>query len=64
MPVIETIDRILVTREIMPAPLITCTPSDPFGIDDPCPNNAGGPHRFIGSCGDVACVHCAKVVWS
>ncbi len=37
-------------------------PPDPFGIDDPCPYNPAG-HRFIGSCGDVACVHCAKIVW-
>lgn len=37
--------------------------ADPFGIDDPCPFNPSG-HRFIGSCGDVACVHCAKVAWS
>lgn len=35
---------------------------DPFGIDDPCPFNPGG-HRFTGSCGDVVCVHCSKVVW-
>lgn len=39
------------------------TRADPFGIDDPCPFNPAG-HQFIGSCGDVACVHCAKVVWS
>jgi hypothetical protein len=36
--------------------------ADPFGIDHDCPNPAG--HHFIGSCGDVACVHCAKVAWS
>lgn len=36
--------------------------ADPFGIDHDCLNPAG--HRFIGSCGDVACVHCAKVAWS
>lgn len=35
---------------------------DPFGVDHDCLNPAG--HHFIGSCGDVACVHCAKVVWS
>lgn len=38
--------------------------ADPFGIADPCPHNAGGPHRFIGSCGDVVCVHCSKVASS
>ena len=37
--------------------------SDPFWVDDPCPFNPTG-HQFIGSCGDVACCHCAKVVWS
>lgn len=37
--------------------------ADPFGIDDPCPFNPSG-HRFFGSCGDIACVHCAKVAWS
>lgn len=33
--------------------------SDPFGIDHDCINPTG--HDFIGSCGDVACVHCARV---
>lgn len=36
--------------------------ADPFLIDHDCLNPAG--HRFIGSCGDVVCVHCTKVVWS
>lgn len=36
-------------------------PPDPFGIDHDCISPAG--HQFIGSCGDVVCVHCAKVVW-
>lgn len=35
--------------------------ADPFGIDHDCLNPAG--HDFIASCGDVACRHCAKVVW-
>lgn len=35
---------------------------DPFLIDNDCLNPAG--HHFIASCGDVACVHCAKVAWS
>lgn len=42
------------------APLIP--DADPFLIEHDCLNPAG--HRFIGSCGDVVCVHCAKVVWS
>ena len=33
--------------------------ADPFGIDHDCINPTG--HDFIGSCGDVACVHCARV---
>lgn len=35
--------------------------ADPFGIDDPCLQNAGGLHQPIGSCGDVVCCLCAKV---
>ena len=35
---------------------------DPFGLDDICPFNPAG-HHFIGSCNDVVCCHCAKVVW-
>jgi hypothetical protein len=34
---------------------------DPFGLDHDCLNPAG--HTFIGSCGDVACVHCARIAW-
>jgi hypothetical protein len=34
---------------------------DPFLCDDPCPMNAGAPHRPIPSCGDIVCCHCAKV---
>lgn len=36
--------------------------ADPFGVAHDCRNPAG--HTFIGSCGDVVCVHCSKVVWS
>jgi hypothetical protein len=63
MPVLETIDRILVISEA-PPPMLICTDADPFEIDDPCPFNASGPHRFLAICGDVVCVHCAKVIWS
>lgn len=64
MPVLDTIDRILVTR-FVPAHEIAAAEADcdPFGISDPCPHNGGGPHFYCGSCGDVACMHCAKVVW-
>lgn len=34
---------------------------DPFGLDHDCLNPAG--HAFIGSCGDVVCRHCSRVVW-
>lgn len=37
--------------------------SDPFHIDDPCPMNAGAPHRPIASCGEYVCWHCAKIFW-
>jgi hypothetical protein len=36
---------------------------DPFLVDDPCPFNPAG-HRFTGSCGDVVCLHCARIVWA
>ena len=35
--------------------------ADPFAIAHDCLNPTG--HDFIASCGDVACVHCAKVAW-
>jgi hypothetical protein len=34
---------------------------DPFALAHDCRNPAG--HDFIASCGDVVCVHCAKVAW-
>ena len=37
-------------------------PSDPFGLDDPCPENPGG-HVVSFSCGHGACLECGKVVW-
>lgn len=60
MPVMEIIERITI-REYQPFPL--CTPADPFGIDDPCPQNQDGPHRFIADCSEVVCIHCARVAW-
>ena len=36
---------------------------DPFQCDDPCPLNAGGPHVYAGSCGNVVCLHCSKIAW-
>jgi hypothetical protein len=63
MPALErTRERLVIINPDAPL-LLTCTPVDPFGIDNRCPNNQTG-HRFIGSCGDVVCVHCTKVVWS
>jgi hypothetical protein len=37
---------------------------DPFGIDNACEFSPTGQHVAIGSCGDVACCHCAKIFWS
>lgn len=35
--------------------------ADPFGIDHDCINPAG--HDFRAACGDVVCVHCARIAW-
>ena len=35
--------------------------ADPFQLAHDCLNPAG--HYFAASCGMVACVHCAKVIW-
>jgi hypothetical protein len=43
--------------------LLTCTPADPFGVDNSCPFSPSG-HDYIAACGDVVCCHCGKVVWS
>lgn len=65
MPVLEVYERIRVPIVVLDAaaPLLTCTPVDPFGIDNACPFNPTG-HDFIAACGDVVCCHCGKVVWS
>ena len=39
-------------------------PSDPFGIDDPCPMNAGGPHADLVQCHVVSCSRCGRIVWA
>jgi len=39
------------------------TRADPFLVDDVCEFNGGGPHVFTGSCGDVVCLCCGKIVW-
>lgn len=52
-----------IERSIPIDSLPTCTPVDPFGIDDPCPQNAGGPHYFIPSCGDLVCI-CGRIAWA
>lgn len=36
--------------------------ADPFLIDHGCINPTG--HAFTGSCGDVVCIHCERIVWS
>ena len=64
MPIAEIYERITIRSMLVDdvsIPLFTC--GDPFGIDDPCPQNSSG-HYAIASCGDVVCVHCAKVFWA
>lgn len=62
MPVLEIIDRIAISREQLP--LFCDTPPDPFGIDDPCPMNAGGPHCDVVECHEIACAACGRIVWA
>lgn len=64
MPVREIIERTTI-REIDAAQIsiITCTPADPFLVDDPCPYNGGGPHYDIVVRPEIVCIHCARVVW-
>lgn len=66
MPVLEVIDRITIRESEPPgeiAALMACSPVDPFGIDDPCPMNGGGPHYDIVGCPEIACIHCGRLVW-
>ncbi|MDI1265012.1 MAG: hypothetical protein PS018_17315 [bacterium] len=35
--------------------------ADPFQVDHDCINRTG--HDFIGSCGEVVCIHCARIAW-
>lgn len=69
MPVIDIIERIRVsTREIAAGfiadelAMLAVPAGDPFNIEHDCLNPAG--HDYIAGCGDVVCVHCAKVAWS
>jgi hypothetical protein len=54
----------IVTRFVAEEVAFAQRTQDPFGVADPCPRNAGGPHQFTGSCGDVVCLLCEKIVWS
>lgn len=63
MPVIDTIDRISITRVVFAPPLVTCTPADPFLVDDPCPVNPAG-HFPMWVHREIVCPHCSKVIWS
>lgn len=51
-----------ITRFVAAEVAIANARRDPFAIDHDCPNPAG--HDFIGSCGDVACVHCGRLAWA
>jgi hypothetical protein len=63
MPVLEVYERTTVRSiPIDAAPVPTCTPADPFGIDHDCRNPAG--HQFTATCSDVVCIDCARIAWS
>lgn len=59
MPVMEIIHR-TIERTIE---AVEIEPSDPFGLSDPCPKNAGGPHHDIVECHEIACSRCGRIVW-
>lgn len=60
MPVLETYER--TTERTFEA--VEIEPADPFGIDDPCPMNAGGPHYDLVEGHDIACARCGRIVWA
>lgn len=39
-------------------------PADPFGIDDPCDMNGGGPHCDLREGHEIVCARCSRVVWA
>lgn len=49
-----------ITRFVAEEVCFAARTADPFLIGHDCLNPTG--HAFIGSCGDVVCVHCARVV--
>jgi hypothetical protein len=38
------------------------TRADPFGVDDPCPENPVG-HYPIRDRNEVVCAHCSRILW-
>lgn len=52
--------RAVVTRLVAEEVAFAERTADPFGIDHDCINPSG--HDFIGSCGDIVCVHCVRVL--
>lgn len=65
MPVLEIIELTTIrTFANDGASLPTHTPADPFGIDDPCPANAGGPHCDVVECHFIACARCTRIIWT
>lgn len=63
MPIMEIIERTTIreplAEEISAAALAS---ADPFEIDHDCINPRG--HQPIPSCGEVACFHCARIIWT
>lgn len=56
-----SLDRAGLTAFIAEAVAFEMAPEDPLAVDHDCNNPKG--HRFVGTCGDVACVYCGRVVW-
>ncbi len=59
MPVCEVIERTTIRFEA-----VEIEPADPFGIEDPCLMNAGGPHCDVVECHEIACAACGRIIWA
>lgn len=57
------LDRAQVTRIVAEEVAFARRTTDPLAIDNRCPLSPSAIHQYIGSCGDVVCVHCARIAW-
>lgn len=63
MPLLETYERITErTYTLDPAPIPTCTPADPFGVDHDCVNPCGHHYERVER-SVVACLNCGRIPW-